>query len=365
MHCNYYNIIPTYQRCLELVELGIGFSHSIQEKEGKQIHSFKYNIWSKEMLDEKIFETGGLNLRGICFVDEQIVALPFPKFFNLNENKFSTIPWRTIEDNFKQINEKIDGSLVVPIKINENYYIKSMKSIDSDVSKECQIYFDKNLDIRQHARKKIEEGFSPIYEYVSPSCRIVLNYPEPKMIYLGCRNMKTGEIILPIKGIDDLLVSIPQTFTITEAVEFVKQKGVEGIVITLDNGYMCKMKSEEYFELHKLMFNFSVKHILEKIKDNKIDDLLPSLKKYNLNDKIKQIEVLTAEWQKLCTYLTELCLYIVTKTKGLSRKEAAKVILEEHKKYANIIFKMLDKKETNTLIREYIFKKLLEDDKQC
>lgn len=353
MLSKYYNKIPTFQECLELVKLDIGFSHSVQTIEGKEVHSFKYNLWSKEMLTEEIFSKGGLNLRGICFIDEKIVALPFPKFFNLNENKFSEFPFS--EWKVKNIFEKIDGSLISLIKVNGKYYCKSMKSIESDVSKEAQQFFDKpeNLNLRLHAMKKIEDGFSPMYEYTSQSCRIVLDYGEPKMTYLGCRNKVTGEIILPLKGLDDILVPIPRIFTSSEIQRYLEQKGVEGVVVTLEDGTMFKMKSEEYFEIHKIISDFSVKNMLEKILNKQTDDIVPILKKYGMEDKIKQLIELEDIFYNTGFDIQCSCYKTYVKVKDLGRKEAAEIVLQENKKYSSIIFKMLDNKDVSILINKY------------
>lgn len=353
MLSKYYNKIPTFQECLDLVNLDIGFSHSIQSIGGKEVHSFKYNLWSKEMLSEEIFSKGGLNLRGICFIDEKIVALPFPKFFNLNENKFSEFPFS--EWKVKNIFEKIDGSLISVFEDYGRYFCKSMKSIESDVSKEAQEFFDRpeNLNLRLHAMDKILQGLSPIYEYVSPTCRIVLDYGEPKMTYLGCRNMKTGEIILPEKIFDGILVPVPRIFKSTEIQNYLEQKGVEGVVITLEDGTMFKMKSEEYFEIHKIISDFSIKNMLEKIMNKQTDDIVPILKKYGMEDKIKQLIELEDIFYNTGFDIQCSCYKTYVKVKDLSRKEAAEIVLQENKKYSSIIFKMLDNKDVSTLINKY------------
>lgn len=360
MLSRYYNIVPTFQQCMELVDLKIGFSHSVQEIAGKELHSFKYNMWSKEMLEEDIFAKGGLNLRGMCFIDEELVALPFPKFFNLNENKYTTIPWSEFrEDTVKYINDKIDGSLISVLRHKYKYYCKSMKSIESDVSKEAQAFFDKNFELKLHAMEKIARGFSPMYEYTSNSCQIILSYGEPKMTYLGCRDLKTGEIVLPTKGVDDVIVPIPKVFTLSEVYPYLQEKGVEGIVLTLNDGTMLKMKSEEYCEIHRIISGFSLKNILESIQKKTIDDIIPILTKYSLFDKIEEVAKLREEWVHTFFDIECKCFHTYNKVKELPRKEAAQLVLKEQSELSNIVFKMLDKKDVTELIDKKVMEILL------
>ena len=354
-----YNIVPTYQECLKICETSKEFSHSVQTIDGKEIHSFKYNLSIPDMWEIDDAMDGRLNMRGIVFIDEKIVALPFPKFFNLGEVKYTKDLDMT---KIKFANEKIDGSLISVFKLNGKFYCKSMKSIESDVSKESQKYFDNSLNIRLHAFDKISRGLSPMYEYVSSTCKIVIDYGKSKMFYLGSRDMKTGEIHYPNES-DALVVDAPcQFFDSEEINKYLKTSNVEGVVVTLEDGQMVKLKTEEYCKLHRIVSNFSDKNIIESIIDKTYDDLIGQLQQNNLNEYKEKAFIINENFWNRYRDIEE---YVTERFDELNLKYSTRKEIAMHMQFSSMIvpwshamiFKLLDKRP----IKELIFKRLREE----
>ena len=340
-----YNEIPTYNECLQIVKEFPAFSHSTQILDGVKIESFKYNISKKDMWDGY----GHLNMRGITFVNEQLAALPFPKFFNLGEHENST----NIDlNNVSKIYEKVDGSLISVFYVGTKLYLKSMKSVNSDVSKEA----NKNVteDVLSFSRTLLEKDLSPLFEYVSPESRIVLQYSKPEFYFLGCRNMITGATILPDEIDVPQNVKTPGVFkTVEEMKSYIKQNNVEGVVVTLNNGVMIKIKSEDYCRVHRIMSYFNPKNIVENIINNTYDDMIGILSYNNLNSDVEKSKVIFSRYTDRMNEFISMAESYYRENKHHSRKDIA-IELKENRMLANLVFRLIDGKEITDTINKYV-----------
>jgi RNA ligase len=237
---------------------------------------------------------GRLNMRGIVFIDKKLVALALPKFFNIGENE--SVQNLDIS-NPKSVFLKVDGSLISLFKIGDHLECKSMKSVYSDVSNACREYLKTRPDIREYSLSLIEKNYSPLFEYVSPKSRIVILYKEQEMYYLGCRDMSTGQIILPnedhpVNKIRPSSIVLPTIFTRDTMDEFLNRETTdidEGVVLTLQNGLM--VKTDRYCKVHRVVTTeSSSKHIFENIINGTSDDAKGILYQHGLLDSIKRIE---------------------------------------------------------------------------
>lgn len=345
-----YDVIPVFRQCLDLFISNKFFSHSIQSIKDIQIHSFKYNLSYKELWEENDAMDGRLNMRGITFIKDKIVALPFPKFFNLEEVKYTE---NLDVSKFKLAFEKIDGSLISPFMIDGEIEIKTMKSIESDLAIEARKNLKDFPNVIQHANDLISKNKSPMYEYVSPTRQIVIKYEKPEFYYLGCRDMESGEIIFPNEE-DRKVVKCPMQFISFEEVnEYLEKSNVEGVVLTLDDGQMVKIKTQEYFKLHRVISNFSLKNIVEYIIEGKFDDLIGQLKQNNLKDLIEKAHKINDGFWKVFKSIDEDVIKHYEELKHLSRKEIAISIQFSSAIHPNIgscIFSKLDGRIYNHII---------------
>ena len=199
-----------------------------------------------------------LEFRGSCFDREgNCIRRTYKKFFNYGQVENTKVV------DLSQphiILDKLDGSMVAPMLVN-NKVIHLFKK--GELFEETQQFIDENIKYEVFARYMIEMGYTPVYEYVSPSNIIVLIYEEKNMILTGCRNIFTGnlmsydEMIFHAKKFD-----IPVVEVLTSEKNFEKLQsyiknllGKEGGIIRFDTGEMIKMKADDYLTRHIATFN--------------------------------------------------------------------------------------------------------------
>ena len=191
MNYHKYLEIPSYEDCLQICKDHVGFSHSKQEFKGDLIESFKYNIITPNMWDG----FGRLNMRGITFCNGELIALPWPKFFNRGEAPETT---NVDFSKVKYISEKADGSLISFFRVAEDIELKSMKSVVSDVACSARKYVETREDILAFVEILLDRALSPMFEYIGNSNhKIVLNYEKEDLVFLGARSLLTGELFYP------------------------------------------------------------------------------------------------------------------------------------------------------------------------
>ena len=143
-----------------------------------------------------------LECRGIMFVVDvdgkytNLVCRPMKKFFGLNENPFTSdleLSNRTIAN----IYEKADGSLISTFLQNGELRLKSKMSLDSEQVIDATKWLNspRNELFRKSLHKLALDNYTTNLEWISPLNRIVLLYPEPKLVVLNIRHNYTGEYL--------------------------------------------------------------------------------------------------------------------------------------------------------------------------
>lgn len=218
--------------------------------------------------------------RGMIFrkEDGRIVRRPFHKFFNVGE-KEETQPdvIRAVLGKTTSL-EKLDGSMISPYRLTDDLSdIRfGTKMGDTDVAKMIQPFLALNPQYVVFANAMIDSGFTPIFEFCSRSQRIVIDYPEDRLVLTAVRHMETGEYlqygVMKKIGIDKGIEVVGTLDFDTFA------RDVEGVVLRTFEGHMLKMKCESYVRIHKAKDKISVeKNAVAAILNNEIDDILPEL----------------------------------------------------------------------------------------
>lgn len=228
-----------------------------------------------------------LELRGLTFIFNKDGSLfkrylLMEKFFNINENE-STLLDDLKKLKIKSVYEKEDGSVISFVKLPNNKIVaKSKASFDSYQAEKANLIYNKEESIKLFVNKMLESDIVPIFEYVSPANKVVINYSLDELILLRLRDNKTGEY-LEIDNISkEYGIKVPKKFNysldelekLSESVE-----GKEGWVIEFDNGLKAKKKTHWYFNLHHLYSEDLNKenYLVEKIINEEIDDVLSIL----------------------------------------------------------------------------------------
>jgi len=238
--------------------------------------------------------------RGIIFhKDGFILSRRFQKFFNIGELPETQIDLIAIERPFVLL-EKLDGSMIAPFLVDGTLRYCT-KSGFTDSSKIVEAFVDQRsatIPYTPFCIDAIQAGFTPIFEWCSPTGRIVLEYKEETLHLLALRHMRTGRYIpfdqvtalAAARGIpmvkqwplDSLGVS-QNTNDALKGEQLVAlntriqaQTGVEGFVLQQANGVMYKIKTAWYFQLHRstqFLKYYGEKHIWEAILSGTIDDV--------------------------------------------------------------------------------------------
>ena len=247
--------------------------------------SFCYMISSENTFDSP--ETR--ECRGIVFSHQtgKVIARPLHKFFNVNERPSTlneALPWDTVI----RIMDKMDGSTIHTVLMDDgSVKLKSKKSFNSDVARNAQAFADASPNLSNFIRQIAQHDYTAIFEYCSPDARIVLYYPQTRLVLLHVRDNTTGEYVSR-SGLEKLA----STFNI-ELVEEVTFKGVgdhttlgqhmintakeaegiEGWIVQFANGDMVKLKTDWYLKRHRAMTFLRERDIAVLTLDEGLDDL--------------------------------------------------------------------------------------------
>lgn len=227
--------------------LGIPWNHNLLR--------YRSSIWTKDM---------------------RPVSLGFKKFFNLGEaSHLIKDPTDNVFKNGKvKVVEKIDGSCLIVSKYKGKLITRTRGVFDaSSQGNGCEI---------AHLRNKYpaafnnfllnEEEYSLIYEWVTPTNRIILNYGEtPDIKLIGAINHNNYEYMSQ-EDLDNLAkavgVSRPQYLhmqSLNELLEHLKTlKHAEGYCLYFNNDQdIKKIKCSWYLSLHKFKSNCNIEYILD------------------------------------------------------------------------------------------------------
>lgn len=129
--------------------------------------------------------------RGLKFYPSgEIAARPFHKFFNIGQLE-ETQPQLLDFSSDHTVMSKEDGSMLHPILIDEQVRWCTKAGI-TEVSELAETFVDVTHKYRYFALACIERGLTPIFEYVGPYNKVVLDYSQESMILLAVRNNITG-----------------------------------------------------------------------------------------------------------------------------------------------------------------------------
>jgi RNA ligase len=223
--------------------------------------------------------------RGLIFdMEGKIINRRYHKFFNVNERD-ETAAHRLNWSAPHVILEKLDGSMVSPCVVDGNVRWMTKMGI-TDTSMEAEVFVAQHPDYVELAERYLSHGMTPIFEWCSNKNRIVIDYPEDRLVLTGMRDNLRGTYLL-----HDALEALGERYgipvvqawdsRITHDVlaKIVRQsENIEGVVVRFDDGHMVKIKSDWYVRIHK------VKSLLENEREvvglalrNELDDLYPVL----------------------------------------------------------------------------------------
>lgn len=265
--------------------------------------------------------------RGLVFCSKtgELLSRPFHKFFNLGERE------DVMEVDLSKphvILEKLDGSMIRPFRVGDTVRWGTKMGV-TDVAMQAEEFVAKNPQYQKFAEACMQAEVTPIFEWCSRQQRIVIDYPEDKLVLLAMRGNFSG-CYTDRRGLQAMskLWNIPVVETIDasnlsqeQLVDHIrKMSDMEGVVIQFDDGHMVKIKADQYVALHRaksLLEN--ERDVVGLVLDEKTDDLKPLLPEAD-RKRLEQFE--TDVWLDIFVYTSRVN-NILRTTEEMERKEFA------------------------------------------
>lgn len=238
--------------------------------------------------DERLRAAIRRECRGIAFSTDTgaLVSRPFHKFFNAEENENMTIGHMGFHMPHI-VMDKIDGSMIRPLVTSHGLRWGTKAGI-TDTSNFAEQYVQGHPHYEKFALRCIEEGYTPIFEYVSPENRIVVDYGERDMVLLAIRETFSGlyvshkHMVLIAEQFGIPLVRVFAPMDDDASVWIANMKAgndyEEGVVFAWDNGHRAKVKTDLYNVLHKVKeAGRTERTLILALLDGRVDDLLAML----------------------------------------------------------------------------------------
>lgn len=218
-----------------------------------------------------------LNCRGLIigpFCD--IVARPFPKFFNYGQVGCPEIDL----DEPAIVTDKMDGSLGILYKNPDigRYAIATRGSfVSAQAAKATEILRNKYPSFKPFG------GWTYLFEIVYPENRIVCDYRGMEdLVFLGAVVIETGESRGPqfanLLAWPGPVAEVFEYQTMREALAAKPREGKEGFVVhLLDSDVRVKIKQEDYIALHRIVTGLNARSVWQAMLTNSLDQLIEQI----------------------------------------------------------------------------------------
>ena len=190
--------------------------------------------------------------------DGNIICAPYTKFFNFDDEHADTIDWESAI-----VREKIDGVLIKMFKYEGKAYWVSNGGWDIwhiDLSGSPYDNAKTMLDTLLNTAgtdwtERIPDGYTLLFEMVSPYSRIICFYEEPKLWFHGIRDNEGNEMMPEAaKELFGIPFDIPQQYPfhsleeVQAAISSWHSYAQEGVVVCDKNFKRLKIKCEDYLK---------------------------------------------------------------------------------------------------------------------
>ena len=302
------------QNFIELTRSSESFVQKIE-----RVDEFDFDIFFYRFATFSDFKNnehlGSLEARGIAFLGEK--AFPaFHKFFNWKENPYTD--FSVEDDEILVVQEKIDGSLIHPIVVDEHLLVKSKTSFFSEHARAGKELLERDDRKKRLVFDLYKDRFVPLFELIGPENQVVVRYDKDDLVLLAVRNIYNGEY-LPLEEVGKIAKEYKVEFAKWTELPFHRlrnilenEKGIEGFVAFVNNNFV-KFKTKWYLNLHSFISEIREDVIFNAFLDEKLDDILINIDgekkkiveeiaekvKHFVNEKVKKALELFSEYRGL------------------------------------------------------------------
>ena len=298
--------------------------------------------------------------RGLIFdTDGNIMSRPFHKFFNVNERE-ETQTHAVDMSQPHAIMEKMDGSMIRPILV-DGYLRLATKMGVTNVAMDAEPWLAaQDPSLKEWLRQCVEDSVTPLFEWVSRSNQIVIDYAEEDLVYLGTRDNVTGRYVMDTSC---PFTVVPQYGSVEGNIaDYVARQsqaeGREGDIIRFADGHMLKIKNDWYVRIHKALDRVRFdRNIVALILHEEMDDVVP-LMPADVVRRVRQFEI--DFWNAFSIKQNRLYGLRIAASQSYDddRKRIALEFIPtlERKEDAQFIFRMLDGHDLRELMLAHIEK---------
>lgn len=307
--------------------------------------SVRFDVTVEEIVAAKIRR----ECRGLVFdMDGELINRRYHKFFNVNEKdetQLDKIDWSKPH----VILEKLDGSMVTPCYVNGHIRWMTKMGI-TDTSMEAEAFVASRPEYVQFADTMLKQGLTPIFEWCSNKNRIVLDYPEDRLVLTAIRDNVTGQYVsrhLEKHTENGWGIPVVQAWdsqiTHDVLIKIVRQsEGIEGVVVRFDDGHMVKIKADWYVRIHKVKSLLGQERdVVSLILNNELDDMLPVLPKEDV-ERVEKFQKAMMEELRKCA-ITLASSVLVFREKMDRKAFALEVAPEINSVWRGMTFQFWDK----------------------
>lgn len=315
--------------------------------------------YTEKAVYEKRWNEVTLNCRGLIVNEKtgEVLAKPFPKFFNIGENEdyekdidFNQTP---------EFTTKMDGSLGISYILNGRVCWSTRGSFESEQAAVANEIWNK-----KYSEVKIPVGVTLMVEIIDPRTRIVVDYNgQSDLVLIGATDIQSEkdfdyDQLYKLSKQIGLPVTERQKLTVELAVKLKEEisHNEEGWVLRWPNGKRLKVKGNNYMDVHRIAYGLSDKKKVEFWADGKMNDLILKMPE-EFREEIELFSIrLDCEVSNIKYELETQ--FLIAKHNSNDRKGYAKYVIENVKKeFQGIVFKAYG---TNHIdiesIREQIYK---------
>lgn len=213
----------------------------------------------------------------------ELVSLPPQKFFNYQENPFTT--GLDLTDGADLVMTKEDGSLISSYNHLGTLRLKSKTALVSEQATAAMNYLNDNKALWKFVSAMTASDYTVNMEFTSPHYRIVVPHQTERLTVLNVRSHDSGnymsyaalKAVMDHYGVSEYLVQnhlegIDNLQTFVDSVPELNN-GMEGFVVRLKNDIMFKVKTNAYIALHRMKDSLgSQKRLFEVVVNEAHDD---------------------------------------------------------------------------------------------
>lgn len=319
--------------------------------------------------------------RGLTFDKEtgSLLRRPLHKFFNLGERSSEEEHLFSLSDQH-EIFVKLDGSMICPYRVSGGEVIWGTKMGKTEFSYDVAAFVAKNEKYLKFFEYCERMGISPVFEWMSPKNRVVIDYGDTEqLVLLAARDKFFGSYI----NLQEFLKKFETESNKIPVVEYfesgktldenLKQKirqlpsNQEGVCIRFKSGHYIKLKGESYCLLHRIKSEIEHERgVVTLILEEKADDLKPLLPK----EQVELLEKYETAFTSQFNTLWRFCFNEYQRLKvdlNLSKKEYAMAILNEDQTVKSVLFKAYDKgfdlEQTRNFLKDLVLRQCSKNSK--